>query len=761
MRFVPSLGILFILFTSGPARGDDWKPASTPLMTRWGKQVTPENAWREYPRPQLVRKDWLDLNGLWEYAVVQKGQPHAEWHGKILVPYPIESALSGVGKHIGKDQHLWYTRTFEIPAAWGSERVLLHFGGVDYEATVYVNGKEIGNHLGGFDPFSFDITDELKKGKNELKVRVWDPTDAGAQPRGKQSSKPGGIWYTPVTGLWQTVWLEPVPASSISGVNVVTADLPRTGRRATVNISVATRGNIKGQSISVLATRKGERVFATEFEAGRTGSATIENADLWTPDTPNLYDVRVELLENGKVRDSVESYFGVRQIQKELDEHGHMRLMLNHKPVFQIGPLDQGWWPDGLLTPPSDEAMKYDLEVLKKLGMNMLRKHIKVEPARYYYHCDRLGLLVWQDMPSVMAEGRKHFVQPDWKDDGEFTKEEKAQFRAELKAMIDHLRFFPSIVVWVPFNEGWGQHDTNDVLKWVKELDPSRLVNGPSGWTDRGFGDMKDMHNYPGPGMFPVLPDRVSVLGEFGGLGLPLQGHLWKSTNNWGYENYKTTDELRHAYRVLMHRLHPLVHKGLAAAVYTQTTDVEVEVNGLMTYDREVIKLDVEETAAWHRELFREARKYQVVLPTSEKQPQQWHYTLAQPRNGWEKTEYDISKWEKTNGGFGTAGTPGAIIGTKWDTSDIWLKRSFVLDELPKGELFLRLHHDEDVEVYINGVFAARLRGYLKDYEEVPITRESQRALKTGTNTIAVHCHQKTGGQYIDVGLVESVDAKK
>jgi hypothetical protein len=473
--------------------------------------------------------------------------------------------------------------------------------------------------------------------------------------------------------------------------------------------------------------------------------------------------VEVGLLKPGSVtefEDQVSTYFAFRKISAGKDEQGVMRMLLNDKPLFQVGPLDQGWWPDGLLTPPSDEAMKYDLEVLKKIGMNMLRKHIKVEPSRYYYHCDKLGLLVWQDMPSGAAKGRNQFVQPNWKNDAEFTLEEKNQFRAELKAMMDARRFFPCIVTWVPFNEGWGQHDTNEVLKWVKAYDPTRLVDGPSGWTDRGYGDMKDMHNYPGPGMFPVMPDRVSVLGEFGGLGLPLKGHLWKDQNNWGYQNFKTEAELRENYHRLMIRLHPLIGRGLSAAVYTQTTDVEVEVNGLMTYDREVIKLDIEETARWHKALFGPAPEYKEFVPTSEKDPQRWRFTTARPEDGWQKSGFDDSQWKEAEGGFGTNGTPGAIVRTEWKTDDIWLRRTVEIADLPKGELFLRIHHDEDAEVYINGVLALKVGGYASDYAEYPISREGLKALKKGANTIAVHCHQTQGGQYIDVGMVEVIEKK-
>ena len=762
-RFLASL---LFLVAAGSAFAADWKAAPAPLMTKWGKKVTPENAWQEYPRPQLVRKDWQNLNGLWDYGITTQGAgPPAKWEGQILVPYPIESALSGVGKRLTSKDVLWYSRTFEVPAGWKGKRVLLHFEAVDWHTTILVNGKELSPlgdkdadaHSGGSDPFAYDITDSLKEGPNALLVRVWDPTDGRAQPRGKQVSKPGGIWYTPVTGIWQTVWLEPVNESRhVKGLKIDT-DI---AGEVTVAVEVDRPLADAHYSVWVLDGDK-ELSVTTGVEAVQ--KVKIPKVKLWTPDTPHLYGLRVQLASTrpGQGIDVVESYFAVRKISAAKDEKGVMRMMLNNKPLFQVGPLDQGWWPDGLLTPPSDEAMKYDLEVLKKLGMNMVRKHIKVEPSRYYYHCDKLGLLVWQDMPSGGVPSRGHFIAPEAKEDAKFTDEEKKQFRKELKAMIDHLRFFPCIVVWVPFNEGWGQHDTNDILKWVKEYDPSRLVNGPSGWTDRGYGDMKDMHAYPGPNMFPVMPDRVSVLGEFGGLGLPLKGHLWKETDNWGYRTYKTTEELRENYRLLMRRLHPLVGKGLAAAVYTQTTDVEVEVNGLMTYDREVIKLDVAETAKWHKALFGPAPDLRELLATSEKAGQKWRYTTAKPADGWEKEGFDAAKWTEAEGGFGTAGTPGTAVRTEWKTPDIWIRRTFELKEFPKGEVWLRMHHDEDAEVYINGVLAARVNGYTTNYVEVPLTDAGQKAIKAGANVITIHCHQTGGGQYIDVGIQEAVPQRK
>ena len=754
-RLFALVGVAFGAGAEGKAKAE-YKPAPSPLMTKWGKKVTPENAWKEYPRPQLVRKEWQNLNGLWDYAITKKGAAKPEkWDGQILVPFCAESALSGVGKAVSPEQNLWYRRTVEVPEGWKGKRVLLHFGAVDWEAVVSVNGKEVGAHKGGSDPFSFDITDSLKAGENELTVRVWDPTDTGTQPRGKQKLKPESIWYTPVTGIWQTVWLEPVAESRIDGIEVVTD--PKFG---SVDFHFRATGIKPGDSLR--GTVKHPNGVSTGFGTPFQEVVWHPTADpvLWTPDKPTLYPFTVTLSRDGKIIDTVDSYFALRTIKADKDDKGVMRLMLNNKPVFQVGPLDQGWWPDGLLTPPSDEAMKYDLEVLKKLGFNMLRKHIKIEPARYYRHCDELGLLVWQDMPSGGIPARKQHIAPNAKDDAEFRADEKKQFRIELKAIIDHLRVFPCIVVWVPFNEGWGQHDTNDILKWVKEYDPTRLVNGPSGWTDRGFGDMKDMHSYPGPGMFPAMKDRVSVLGEFGGLGLPLKGHLWKDHDNWGYQTFKTTDDLRRNYHSLMLRMHPLIGKGLSAAVYTQTTDVEVEVNGLMTYDREVIKFDAAEMVKWHKALAGPPPEYVDLVPTSKEKAQKWRFTTAKPADGWEKPDFDAAKWTEADGGFGTKITPNTTVRTEWNTADIWTRRTFELKDIPEGEVLLRIFHDEDAEVYLNGVLAAKVAGHVGEFVEVPLSIEARKALKAGTNTIAIHCHQTAGGQFIDAGLVRVVPGK-
>lgn len=551
----------------------------------------------------MVRKQWTNLNGLWEYAIKDKDKQQPQtFAGSILVPFAVESSLSGVKQPVTPEQRLWYRRTFHATNV-KKGHMLLHFGAVDWRTEVYVNGTKVGEHEGGYDPFTFDITSALKKNasQQELTVAVWDGTDRGLQPRGKQTLDPKSIWYTAVTGIWQTAWVETVPGTFINDLQM-TPDLD--GKRLRLVVSCSGAGNASAtncsDSFSATASLRGRKIATVEGKAGEATSLALDQVEPWSPESPTLYDLDIKL----KSGDSVKSYFGMRKIEVAKDMAGYERLFLNHHPVFQIGPLDQGWWPDGLYTPPTDEAIKFDIQTLKSLGFNMLRKHVKVEPARYYYWCDKLGLMIWQDMPSAMRGDRDMGVKKGSPTDAVFPAEDAANFNRELKALVANLRNTTSIVAWVPFNEGWGEHDTNDILKMVKEMDPSRLVNGPSGWEDRGFGDMKDMHSYPGPDMFPAQPDRASVLGEFGGLGYPIEGHLWwTDKRNWGYRTYQSQAELEVSYQNVIDKLQPLIKTGLAAAVYTQTTDVEGEVNGLMTYDRKVLKIPVDKVAAKHRAL--------------------------------------------------------------------------------------------------------------------------------------------------------------
>jgi len=726
-----------------------WAPVPGKIMTRWAAQVRPDSVHNDYPRPQMVRDQWTCLNGLWDYAIRPKDADRpTDWDGKILVPFCAESALSGVGKTVGPDNRLWYRRTFDRPRGAGG-RVLLHFGAVDWEARVWVNGRPIGQHRGGYDPFTFDITDALKPdGPQEIVVSVWDPTNQGPQPRGKQVLRPHGIWYTAVTGIWQTVWLETVPAAYVAGLKI-TPDVDRS--RVTVQVD-ATGSDTKNLDVQV---RVPTGLFSAQQKQGRPGNPIVVDlpkARLWSPDDPFLYDLEVKLLRSGKTIDRVKSYFGMRKIAVAKDQAGINRLFLNNKPLFQYGPLDQGWWPDGLYTAPSDEALRYDIEVLKKIGCNMMRKHVKIEPRRFYYWCDKLGLLVWQDMPSGDRGIRSS--DPDLKR----TPESARIYEHELHRMIETFYNHPSIVMWVPFNEGWGQFDTPRIVSLIKQWDPTRLVDNASGWTDRKVGDVIDIHRYPGPACPAIEPDRAAVLGEFGGLGLPISGHTWQDQANWGYRSYKTREELTNAYLNLIARLRGLIGEGLAAAVYTQTTDVEIEVNGLMTYDRAIIKMDIDRITEAHHKLYGPPPILRTVVPSArDGRPGRWRYTTTQPGADWMKPGFDDTRWQQGAAGFGTEGTPGARIGTTWNGSDIWLRRAFTVPKIA-GEVQLSIHHDEDAEVYINGVLAAKASGYTTDYVLVPISPRARRALRPGDNILAVHCKQTGGGQYIDVGLVETLE---
>ena len=564
-----------------------WEPAKGPLMTQWAKDVSPDNVHHQYPRPQMVRKNWLSLNGLWEYAILPKEEKQPQQlDGKILVPFPAESALSGVMKPVGEENRLWYRRTFEVPATWANKRILLHFEAVDWDTTVWVDSQQVGTHRGGYDPFTFDITDALKDtGPQQIVLSVWDPIDTGNQPRGKQVKKPHGIWYTSVTGIWQTVWLEPVNKAHIESLKIAT-DIDAELVRITASCSDAAAG------LRIQAEAKAPAFTTGKFtaEAGREIILPVKNPKLWSPDSPFLYELKVEITDTaGAIEyDAVEGYFGMRKISLGKNKAGINRLFLNNKPLFQYGPLDQGWWPDGLYTAPTDDALRYDIEVLKKLACNMMRKHVKVEPRRFYYWCDKLGLLVWQDMPSAKNKSDT----------------DKKQFELELGRLIETHCNHPSIVMWVPFNEGWGQYDTKRLAKWIKQSDPTRLVNNASGWKDHGAGDVHDVHKYPGPDAPPNELNRAAVLGEFGGLGLPVKGHTWQDEKNWGYRKYETRQELTNAYLDLLTKLRPLIEGGLSAAVYTQTTDVEIEINGLMTYDRAMVKMDSEKIPPANKTLY-------------------------------------------------------------------------------------------------------------------------------------------------------------
>ena len=571
-----------------------YKPAGDSLKTRWASEVTPENVWQEYPRPQMTRADWVNLNGLWDYAIRPKGQWIDKYDDKILVPFCVESSLSGVQKYVGKDNELWYQREFEVPSKWNGKRILLHFGAVDWKCDVWVNEIKVGSHTGGYTPFSIDITQALKKKGNVLRVRVCDPTDQGEQPCGKQHVKPHGIWYTPVTGIWQTVWLEPVNVNHIVDLKIV-PDIDNKSVIVKPEIANSSSDNMleikvyRGEKLGDIIESEAKSICFDEIEVGMP-----EDLTLWTPDIPFLYNMQVTLYQGSKVVDQVTSYFAMRKFSTAKDENGIVRLMLNNKPIFMFGPLDQGWWCDGLYTAPCDEALAYDVQKTKDFGYNMIRKHVKVELARWYYHCDRLGVIVWQDMPSG---GRG----PGWVTDRYFdgpltrrTPESEATYKKEWKEIIDYLYSVPSIGVWVPFNESWGQFKTPEIVEWTKMYDPSRLVNPASGGNHYPVGDILDIHNYPDPEMYFYDATRATVLGEYGGIGRKVEGHTWVPEQGWGYVEYDTEEKVTDTYVEYANKLYNLIARGFSAAVYTQTTDCEVELNGLMTYDREVVKLNEE-----------------------------------------------------------------------------------------------------------------------------------------------------------------------
>ncbi len=582
-----------------------------PILTPWADQVDISSPLPKHPHPLMEREKWTNLNGQWDFAIITRGEKPESFTGKITVPYPVESYLSGVKQAVGANKELWYKREINISNSNRKERVLLHFGAVDWEAEVYVNGKSVGTHQGGFDPFSYDISTYLVKGaKQEIKVRVWDPTDDGPQPRGKQVKNPKSIWYTPVTGIWQTVWLEFVPENYLAELKL-TPDWDK----GLFVLRGKIVGNIEKLTWQVKAFENGNEVATIKGEVGESLALKIPEPKSWHPESPHLYDFQINLLKGNSVIDQVKSYGALRKIASVKDEDGMLRMELNGEVLFQYGPLDQGWWPDGLYTAPTDEALVFDIEKTKEMGFNMIRKHVKVEPARWYYHCDRLGMLVWQDMPSGdmgnVWESKPGIYRKGL--DKDRTQESEAIFKKEWKAIMDAFYNHPSIVVWVPFNEAWGQFKTKEITEWTASHDPTRLVNSASGGNfdfeeTTLVGDIFDVHNYPDP----VMPSsdlfggkNILVLGEFGGLGLPVEGHTWQEKDNWGYQSFKTEAELLNRYKILIEDLKVLIPKGLAAAVYTQTTDVEVETNGLMTYDRRVVKFPVEALRKLHKGLYK------------------------------------------------------------------------------------------------------------------------------------------------------------
>lgn len=579
--------VLAMLFTS--TLWAQWKPAGDKIKTKWASQIDVNSVLPEYPRPIMERAQWQNLNGLWNYSILPLGQQEpTTFDGEILVPFAVESSLCGVQKMLGKENELWYQREFTIPSNW-KNKILLHFGAVDWKADVWVNDVKVGQHTGGYTPFSFDITAALNNsGSNKLVVKVWDPTDDGFQPRGKQVKNPEGIWYTPVSGIWQTVWIEPVPEKHIENIKI-TPNIDE--RKLMVEAFSAT---LSPSDKVVVTVKDGNRTVATAQSINNLPVELSMPADmkLWSPNNPFLYSVEVELWADNKQIDKVNSYAAMRKYGMKRDNKGIVRMQLNNKDLFQFGTLDQGWWPDGLYTAPTDEALLYDVQKTKDLGFNMIRKHVKVEPARWYMHCDQLGMIVWQDMPN--GDENHKWDMHNYFDGIDLvrSKESEDNFKKEWKEVMDYLYSYPSIAVWVPFNEAWGQFKTKEIAEWTKQYDPSRLVNPASGGNHYPLDDILDIHHYPNPKMYLYDAQRVTVLGEYGGIGRAIKGHLWEPNRNWGYIQFETEKEVTDEYLKYAEELKQLIRQGFSAAIYTQTTDVEIEVNGLMTYDREVVKLN-------------------------------------------------------------------------------------------------------------------------------------------------------------------------
>ena len=747
---------------------NSWKPVSGRIMTRWAEQVTPETAWREHPRPQLVREDWLNLNGLWDYAIVGDSKEWTgvrlenakadllldlatreppQWDGKILVPFSPEAALSGVGKIVRPDQTLWYRRGFTVPTGWSSRRVRLRFEAVDWHAVVFVNGERVGENKGGYTPFSLDITDALgDSGEQEVTVAVWDPSNAGDQTIGKQSlpEMRRGFRFTPNSGIWQTVWLEPVAEAHIERLKLI----PDVDKGAIVVRSI-TSGPGKG-TLRVRVLDGGEEIANGEGPSDGPLSVTIPSPKLWSPTTPFLYDLEAELLREGSSVDLVKSYFGMRKIAIQADENGIPRFFLNNKLLtFQLGPLDQGYWPDGLLTPPSDEAAEFDIQYLKDIAANMIRVHIKVHPDRLYYHCDRLGIIVWQDMVC----SRKF--------ESKITEASAKQWELEQRRMIDHLHNHPSIIQWVIFNEGWGQYDTERLTAWAKTYDPTRLVTGVSGFMDvPGVGDISDVHDYS---FYPTIrtkelgDERAVVLGEFGGFNVLVEGELWHEdqkqetktdpASEAGREAYGALDMWLPNYKRWVDGFRYLIGAhGLNAGVYTQISDVEHEINGWLTYERSRSKIDKATLRALHEPLYETPATYKIIVPTARTGKSAWRWYTKQDKpklevpEGWQEPAFEDSKWLAGRAPFGSVAAEATTMISS-NAEEIFLRRVARIEEPPKRPALLAYSVPCEAEVYVNGKRVMTFNSYRtveRGVSIVPLPANAAAAFREGLNHLAV-----------------------
>jgi len=740
-----------------------WEMKQAPIMTTWSAEITPENVHQEYPRPQFVRENWMNLNGVWEFKFSNTAEAYADatvFDKRILVPFPIESAISGVkdeGYKNWSPRRFFYKKKFTIPESMQGKDILLHFGAVDWQAEVWVNGVKIGMHQGGYDPFYFNITSALNPTGEQtiaLKVADWDNTSNGIGLCGKQSKTPGGVFYTPVTGIWQTVWIEPVAPTYIQKYEII-PDLDNSSVKIVLDNNQTTTTN----PVNIRVYDKGILVASAQGVTGTEVSIPVSNPKLWSPDSPFLYNLEFDLLADNVVIDLAKSYFGMRKVSKAV-VNGIQCMMLNNKPIFNFGVLDQGWWPDGLYTAPSDEALAFDLIKTKEFGFNMTRKHIKVEPARWFYLCDSLGLMVWQDIPggskdAVFTQGNAAF---------------QANYLHEASNIINAYKNSPSVVTWVLFNEGWSQFKdtvagkslTTAAYEMAKPLIKNSLINVASGWTDYRLGDFIDKHTYPSPGMWPhPTNQRIEVCGEYGGITLTVADHMWGG-NDMVYTSVKDGEELTTRFEQYANGVMGLQSNKLVGAIYTQLTDVEKELNGLITYDRKIIKTNSTQTArvkyAIENNIINTCTE---IVPTARNSAgNQWKYNTSL-NNEWNTIGYDDSTWSNGVAGFGNGNVPNSNIRTTWNTPTIYMRRMFNFGNLTDGQignLNMMVFYDEDFQVYINGVLAASATGFTKDYSQFVISDEARATIKSNQdNLVAVKCSQTSGGQYIDLGFTAVV----
>ena len=741
---------LFVGSLSFKSAAQDWTMQKAELPTRWMKDIDTNSPLPEYPRPQMVRKDWVNLNGLWEFKPGENGDktPFGQTLSqKILVPFAVESAISGIKKHYDR---LWYRKELSIPKNWKGKKVILHFGAIDWESEIFLNGKSICIHRGGYDEIDIDITPYLKKGKTqELIVRVFDPTEKQGIPRGKQENPPHGllIMYTPVTGIWQTVWMEAVDENGIENFRI-TPDVDN----KKLNLSVNTYGSNK-ENLSIEAQVKwnGKVISVSESQPGTDMQLPVPNPKLWSPETPNLYDLDIVVKQKNKVIDKVESYFAMRKVDIR-EDNGKTKIYLNDKPVYNYGLLDQGYWPDGLYTYPTEDALRYDVEIQRKLGFNMVRKHLKVEPKRWYYWADKLGLMVWQDMPSVNS-----YIHHKPKID-------TIQFQQEYIRMVEGLYNVPSITSWIIYNELQGQktadgiNPTRHMVELTRKLDSTRLINAASDNNYHDYvGDILDYHSYPPPKIIEPQYGMAGVCGEFGAIALEVTGHEWKPGEGVGMLTVHSQEELEKIYDEYIHMLLQFkTYNAMSGAVFTQLTDVEQEVNGLLTYDR-VLKVDMDKIRALNEKLiYQDVAKTEYFIKDAITSPCEWKYTMEKPLSGWNMETFNDSGWETGISGFGNGNPPNTNEQTNWNTTDIWLRKTFDMREFSANELeklTMVVYYDEDCEIYINGVLATTQTGYVSNYKKLAISKDALKSLKAGKNVVAVHCKQTTGGQYFDLGL--------